>query len=345
MGKLLGKITVTLVSSYFLLVSIDSIIFFYKLKKNDQRKTEFRYTDQYLHPYWFFSFPPIERTETYGKTWYDERGFVGAIGPESKGDRKLAFLIGGSTAFGDGASSPDKNIAALWNKQQEEYFFVNAGIPSFNSYQELLRVMKQLIKYQPKLIVSLTGYNDINIAHSRRGVDLPPDAYESFEYLYTWVEDIRSNRFRGSAVRKYLMKDSFLSVLVLRNLKNEINLFVDSNYRDYSLQRQKYYKFNTIKDQDYVKETSLKFLENMNYIHQLSKANNIKFLAFLQPNKKPNEFYRNVINEINSKNLTYIKDIVGSMMKYESSFKDDCHFTDKGYEHLSKVMLPYLKSF
>jgi len=96
---------------------------------------------QHLHPLYFFFFP-LEgearvalSNEVCSLT---REGFRGP-GPDQRGDRQLAFLTGGSTVFGDGTESDAETITAHLNRLQSAYFFVNAGVPSWASAQELTR--------------------------------------------------------------------------------------------------------------------------------------------------------------------------------------------------------------
>ena len=88
---------------------------------------------QHINPTYLFFFPfePEARTALSNEhVTLDEAGFRGQ-GPEFVGDRKLAFLIGGSTAFSS-ASSDSTTITGYLNQIQDRYFFVNAGVPSWN---------------------------------------------------------------------------------------------------------------------------------------------------------------------------------------------------------------------
>ena len=151
---------------------------------------------QHLNPFYFFSLP---RTETElaklnnSVVSVTAEGFRGA-GPEEKGERKLAFLLGGSAAFGDGATSNETTITGFLNKHQTEYHFVNAGVPSWNSTQEFYRVAMQLLKYRPALIVVYDGFNDVSIdaGYREEGTDVPPGTPESYPDLARWVDDIRA---------------------------------------------------------------------------------------------------------------------------------------------------------
>jgi hypothetical protein len=150
---------------------------------------------QHLHPFYFFSLPsdPRELARINNSVVsVTPEGFRGP-GPERKGNRKLAFVLGGSAAFGWDASSDQTTISGHLNQIQNEYHFVNAGVPSWNSTQEFYRVSMQLLHYMPELIVVFNGFNDatVNQDYRKDGVPAPPGAPESYKELARRVDDIR----------------------------------------------------------------------------------------------------------------------------------------------------------
>jgi hypothetical protein len=151
---------------------------------------------EHLHPFYFFSLPS-EKGElariNNAVVSVTPEGFRGP-GPENKGTRKLAFVLGGSAVFGDGASSDQTTISGYLNGLQQEYYFVNAGVPSWNSTQEFYRISMQLLRYKPDLIVVYDGFNDVQLDYVNRHQDrpFPPGTPESYDQLALWVDDIRA---------------------------------------------------------------------------------------------------------------------------------------------------------
>jgi lysophospholipase L1-like esterase len=150
---------------------------------------------QHLHPVYLFFFPfdPAQRAALSSPVVHlDREGFRGG-GPEHARGRRLGFLLGGSTAFGHFASSDATTISGQLNELQSERFVVNAGVPSWSSTQELMRLAHQILAYQPELIVSLGGANDMEIVveHHAMGIEPYPGAPESFHRLQALVDDVR----------------------------------------------------------------------------------------------------------------------------------------------------------
>lgn len=149
-----------------------------------------------LHPQYLFFFRPgdAERRRMGNATCsIDARGFR-EPGIEYARGRKLAFLVGGSVAFGLFASSNDATITAHLNRLQQEYFFVNAGVPGFNSTQILVRLTTELAGYRPALVIALDGWNDLQLAREREFIErnIPAGTPEAFPALEDAVAAARS---------------------------------------------------------------------------------------------------------------------------------------------------------
>ena len=157
---------------------------------------------QHLHPQYqfFFPFEPDERVALSNDVVHlSPDGFRGPA-PSDRGQRRLAFLLGGSAAFGDFATSDTTTITGYLNELQDEYFFVNAGVPSWISTQEMIRLAFELLKHRPELIVTYSGANDVDVLvdHEEQGGGLlTVGAAENFLQLRAVVDDIRAEASTG----------------------------------------------------------------------------------------------------------------------------------------------------
>lgn len=352
-ANLFGQIFIGISLILVILWIADLFIFASRVIQSDHQRKEITVSHQFLHPYYYF-FYPSDKTllDRINKDilWVDDRGFGGGVGPENRGDRKLAFLLGGSTAFGAGASHPNNSVAPVLNRLQEKYFFVNAGVSSWNSFQELIRLIKQVIPYGPKLVISLTSYNDIVNAYDRRHLDIPTDSPESFETLYNWVEDIRAPGFRKKAVTNYLVEETVFGVFTLYNLRMKLfSKEEEGEYEGHALYDP------SVNEEDFSFKVAKNIHQNLLQMKKLSEVNGIEYKAILQPNKllNPNFFkpsqagYRKVIQEIMSHNDSFILDFTdpfprASKETLESIYTDPCHFNDRGYELLAQKILKVL---
>jgi hypothetical protein len=151
---------------------------------------------QHINPFYLFFFPlEAARRAAMGNDVCSvgPDGFRGP-GPEAARGRKLAFVLGGSAAFGYDASSNDTTITGYLNRVQSDYHFVNAGVPSWNSSQEMIRLVHQILAHRPDLVIAYDGANDAAIVnrYERWGFDFPAGTPETFETLYSMVDDLRA---------------------------------------------------------------------------------------------------------------------------------------------------------
>lgn len=81
------------------------------------------------------------------------------------------FITGGSTAYGSGASSQDRTIAAYLQKilatelapiTKMHYEVVNAANPAWASTHERILIENKLSELEPDMVISLSGNNDVH---------------------------------------------------------------------------------------------------------------------------------------------------------------------------------------
>jgi hypothetical protein len=165
------------------------------------RKLYQPFRTQHINPLYLFFFAwDLEERERANSAvvHVGPEGFRGP-GPEAAGTRSVAFVLGGSAAFGYMASSDDTTLAGYLNQIQDQYWFVNAGVNSWTSTQELARLAHQLLAYEPALVLAWDGYNDshVPVDYFEEGLLYPPGTPESFDDLYALVGDIRGGETRG----------------------------------------------------------------------------------------------------------------------------------------------------
>ena len=162
----------------------------------------FPFTVQWLHPQYLFFLPWKQSTirdANNDVVSINLSGFRGAT-PEDRGEKRLAFIVGGSTAFGHGSSSNETTISGYLNQIQDEYHFVNAGVPSWNSSQELHRIIIQIDRYNPELVIAFNGFNDAILSLQREEGDgypiLTPESFELLEekigHIHENIDDVKS---------------------------------------------------------------------------------------------------------------------------------------------------------
>lgn len=281
------------------------------------------FNTQYLHPYYFFFFPSSQeklKKLNSPEAWIDSRGYRGD-GPELRGKRKLAFLMGGSTAFGFHLKN-NETISSYLNEIQKEYFFVTAGVPSWNSYQEFLRLSKQILKEKPSLVITLNGINDFLTAAYYYTEDLPYplDTPESFDQLEKRVEDIRYVDSGVIGLFRFLALDPIFRHLFLTSVRAQLGIgpWPDDFQPGSNFEKNENRDFEEVAD-SYVENTELSF--------DLCRARGIKFMAFLQPSRSLS-MEKMPASETEKEDLEYLK-------------RFRAHILDKGAGKIIDLSAPF----
>ena len=118
-----------------------------------------------------------ERAISYNNDNTDESRIADVMRRAKNGEEITIGVIGGSITQGSSASAQDKCYASLLKKWWEEKFpdatirFVNAGIGGTSSYYGVHRVEKDLLRYEPDLVVVEFSVNDGNDQFYKKSYD------------------------------------------------------------------------------------------------------------------------------------------------------------------------------
>ena len=88
------------------------------------------------------------------------------------------LILGGSTAWGLGASSNENTVAGALesqlnsNAENHTYRVMNGAYPGWQSRQELTALMEYYDEFDPDLVIALTGWNDVYVLTSGEDPDL-----------------------------------------------------------------------------------------------------------------------------------------------------------------------------
>lgn len=90
---------------------------------------------------------------------------------EKPTDTYRVVVLGGSTVMGQGAPMPSQNIVSmlrkgalsrgLTGKNAKRIEFINAGVDGYNSAQEYLYFVSDLLRFKPDLVIVYDGWNDV----------------------------------------------------------------------------------------------------------------------------------------------------------------------------------------
>ncbi len=103
---------------------------------------------------------PVMQTDPSKLSWFNDQSFA----RQKKPGTKRVFALGGSTTFG--RPFDDRTSFAGWLRallprfdKRSDWEVINAGGVSYASYR-VVKVMEELVEYQPDLFVVLTGHNE-----------------------------------------------------------------------------------------------------------------------------------------------------------------------------------------
>jgi hypothetical protein len=118
----------------------------------------------------------------------DANGFIAdvdepPIAMQKPGDAYRVIVLGGSIVMGNGAPRPSQNIVGMLRKGVRDrqltgpngrsIELINAGVDGYNSVQEYLYLVSDLLRFKPDLVIVYDGWNDSmydpskNISHFR----------------------------------------------------------------------------------------------------------------------------------------------------------------------------------
>ena len=147
---------------------------------------------RYLHPIYLLYYPldPDDRVALSNTVVSLTRDGFRGDAPDFT--RQLMFILGGSAAFGYGASSDRTTISGYFNILQADVQAINAAVIGWNSTQELARFANQIASLKPHLVISYSLFNDIYVAlsYATQGINLPPGSPLGFDSLSNIVRDL-----------------------------------------------------------------------------------------------------------------------------------------------------------
>jgi lysophospholipase L1-like esterase len=110
----------------------------------------------------------------------DDHGFIidlddPPVAMKKPVDTYRVIVLGGSTVMGQGAPRPSQNIVGMLRKGVRErglagdtgkhIEFINAGVDNYNSVQEYLYLVSDLLRFKPDLVIVYDGWNDSHLKY------------------------------------------------------------------------------------------------------------------------------------------------------------------------------------
>lgn len=280
------------------------------------------------HPYLYFLYDTAQGLNQYGfKTHY----------PIEKQPGKFRIvLVGGSVARG---KKPEQSIAHYLEKELNTQFqtdkieVVNAGISAFVVEQEFILIQLLLQQYEPDMIVSLDGVNDLMTFDQNRytqsDFNLPPHHWDDMEV-------IAPNRDRRKVLTRF--------PLFFKNITRVVAYFKVKQF-------EKNYDWSQLTDAR-LQKVSDTYWQIIRDAHDFCKAKGIIYYNFLQP-VRTCSYYRKkqevtpseqaqcrlyALMDGSVKKEPYAYSLVTLLDDRLDLFYDFCHVVPEGNEMIAKAM-------
>jgi lysophospholipase L1-like esterase len=159
--------------------------------------------------------------------WEVRTNAHGMRGPETTKEKPpgtvRVIVMGDSSAFGWGVAEPETFSRRLESRLREhapgkKYEVLNAGVPGYSSYQGLLYLRRDLVHFQPDVVLTYFGLNDLTGAmyymdKEQRGFHtLPRPSALSF------IRNLRLWHLMVDLVEKTRRRDRFTAYFTSRDL-------------------------------------------------------------------------------------------------------------------------------
>lgn len=245
------------------------------------------------------------------------------------------FLIGGSSAEGDGVNSSDHTIDSIIKKEikslncSNSINVYNEAVSGNSSKQDFLNISLRIIPhYKPDMIISLQGWNDfLGYVGSRNNGISPLAKYWSTreQKMYNYINQLNIK----------------FEVIDIVKTKTFLGILLSSMFGTY----EKYYYIDLNSKAELSKTEDIEILKK-NYFYfqemsyEVSKSNNIKYYHFFQPlliNKSfPSEYEKNILNgkkntfsHSNRNNIIYSSQYWDNLQKFYQGIITEKKFEEK----------------
>jgi lysophospholipase L1-like esterase len=263
-----------------------------------------------------------------------------------RGDVIRVFFIGGSTAYGVGASSRETRWysvleEALSTELRREVRLIPAAMIGYVSTQERLILDLIVLPRRPEVVIILDGFNDA-VLPALFGTR-PGDPYDQgilYEEFYSPLFGLKKALARRSHFARFLLYRSFRQAIAENKARIAGNPHLLANY---------------------ARSTASVYLDNVRQMLDRCKDEGVTGLAFLQPvsdltlrsqgsSEDLNPFalasYDEILNRLPSMAPEHpIHDLtsVFNQPGREKWFVDSVHFEDAGHKAVAEAMYPILR--
>lgn len=253
----------------------------------------------------------------------NEQGFRGKVIsiPKPKGVFRI-FVIGDSCAFGNALKHTQAYpfyLEGLLNQPGNKvtYEVVNAGVPGYSSLQGLRHLERDILPYQPDLVIASFGWND------------------TWPAVFYTDKEQKSPSYLSSAIYRTLQHS-----LVFVYLENIISVGMAKMRISYANNNEKSEQRSRVPEDD--------FVENLNAIVTLGIKKHFKVVFLNQPARQLvthhyDALIRKVSAELNVAFLDLLPSFCFSGHSVDEFFLDQNHYSPLGNQIIAQRIFDFLK--
>ncbi len=246
-----------------------------------------------IHPY--FGYQLTGRFEAAGALPAEDTGGVGISEKPAKGEFRV-LLLGGSTAWGDGVAEislrlPRRLQDHLSRMQREDPLpgidritVINGSSPGYQTRQNAA-VMWSFLEYEPDLVITLDGYNDLHRTVENRIFGQPSDFPGATWYVLGRLLSPRlqlGKWLQGAAPRCWIYRHSVFARLWI-NLAISRLIGTGATKETLDMVTAAAKKYPRERFREWYREGAAGYEANLEAMSDLARARDIQFLTVLQP--------------------------------------------------------------
>jgi len=312
-----------------------------------------------MHPFLLYCDMPGQKTPYFT---INSQGFRGKREYGQKGAAKRIVVLGGSTAFGAGLNRDEDVFTVEMEKRLGDVEVINAGVQGYQSGQELVFIVTDIIDLKPDLIITLDGWNDASqIGQAKKVYTMGANEFAAVEfqlrehYIFTKMPfmtrlanipriifpqiDILFRR-AVNKLRRYL----FGYVPIVTN--DALTRYYQDVYEKYDRREDDYMKEKP--RQIDVRTAADIYVKNISKMSKIASSIDCEFLCIIQPENvmsvKYSAFCKEAKKRLKERGIEYI-DMNQYRDKFaDSEFLDAVHMNAKGNIVLAELILDTIKS-
>lgn len=286
--------------------------------------------------------------------------------PNNNKNKKQIAIVGGSAAFGVGATNDSKTISSFLTSAAD-YDVFNLGFRAFNHFQELIMFQQVLHKFNNlKYVIFFSGFNDIFFSKFNQ-------KFENNVPFFFESEFKRRMNYPKDSILKSLLYN-----IIPNNYSKRVNWVTDDKFNIIKKVLNIYPKVNQNKK---ISDWKKNYERNLNIWKILSESLNFKVIFALQPfvnwvNKELTEEEKYIMNEVKENNSEKTMQILNSINKKDHNdainffkkicsknkfefidmnnslntndnkkqwfFVDSAHLNDYGYSEISNSLIKFI---